>query len=102
MKAVQPWRLRRSYSTRRHNSHMAVGMKGTLRVPHSEAARGRRSDPARAAEPAVPKKKFSASNAWREARSLVAARKGRLALGLVLMLIYRLVGLVLPATSKFL
>jgi subfamily B ATP-binding cassette protein MsbA len=33
---------------------------------------------------------------------LILARRGRLALGLVLMLINRLVGLVLPATSKFL
>src|SRR5262245_29542447 len=83
---------------------MALGMRAPLRVPHSEAARGRRSDTARTAEPtaATPKKKSSPSNAWREARALVAARKGRLALGLALMLINRLVGLVLPSTSKFL
>ncbi len=86
---------------------MAVGMKG-LRVPHSEAARGRRSDAARASEPAPAKdkgkekKKFNTTNAWREARALIAARKGRLSLGLLLMLINRIVGLVLPATSKFL
>jgi ATP-binding cassette, subfamily B, putative efflux pump len=74
-----------------------------LRVPHSEAARGRRSDAVRAAAVEPPKKKkINTENAWREARALVAARKGRLAMGLVLMLINRVVGLVLPATSKFL
>ncbi len=73
-----------------------------LRVPRSEAARGRRSEVPNPAAPTLPKKKLSASAAWREARTLIAARKGRLALGLVLMLINRLAGLVLPATSKFL
>jgi subfamily B ATP-binding cassette protein MsbA len=80
---------------------MAMGI-GGVRLPRSESARGRRSDAARAAAPAQPKKKITASAAWREARTLIAARRGRLALGLVLMLINRLVGLVLPATSKFL
>jgi subfamily B ATP-binding cassette protein MsbA len=42
------------------------------------------------------------SNAWRETRDLVWARRGRLAMGLLLMLVNRLSGLVLPATSKFL
>jgi subfamily B ATP-binding cassette protein MsbA len=44
----------------------------------------------------------SASAAWREARELMWARRGRLALGFLLMLINRLSGLVLPATSKYL
>ena len=81
---------------------MPGGLRGGLRIPRSEAARGRRSDTGRAAEPTTPKKKVSAQAAWREARALVAARKGRLALGLALMLVNRVVGLVLPATSKFL
>jgi ABC-type multidrug transport system fused ATPase/permease subunit len=42
------------------------------------------------------------TDAWREAGNLVWARRGRLALGLALMLISRVAGLVLPATSKFL
>ena len=72
-------------------------------MPRSEAARGRRSDVARAADPpGPPKKKLSAQAALREARALILARKGRLALGLALMLVSRVVGLVLPATSKYL
>jgi subfamily B ATP-binding cassette protein MsbA len=50
-----------------------------------------------------PKKKgVSASAAWREARSLLWVHRRRLTLGLVLMLISRLAGLVLPASSKYL
>ena len=48
------------------------------------------------------KRKTNVANAWAEARELVWAHRGRLALGLVLMLINRLAGLVLPTTSKFL
>ena len=40
--------------------------------------------------------------AWGEARRLISEHRGRLALGLLLMLISRLAGLVLPASSKFL
>jgi subfamily B ATP-binding cassette protein MsbA len=49
-----------------------------------------------------PKKKPSASAVWREARELVWAHRRRLGIGLVLMLISRLAGLVLPASSKYL
>ncbi len=41
------------------------------------------------------------SNAWREARDLIWRYRGRLALGLVLMLINRFAGLVLPGSSKY-
>jgi subfamily B ATP-binding cassette protein MsbA len=54
----------------------------------------------RAGEP--PKKKVDYSNAWQEARTLIVARRGRLAIGLALMLVNRLAGLILPATSKYL
>ncbi|HEV7768959.1 MAG TPA: ABC transporter ATP-binding protein [Thermoanaerobaculia bacterium] len=47
------------------------------------------------------KKKPKLDEVWRDARDLIIARKGRLALGLLLMLISRLAGLVLPASSKF-
>jgi subfamily B ATP-binding cassette protein MsbA len=42
------------------------------------------------------------SNAWAEARDLAWAHRGRLALGLGLMMVSQVAGLVLPATSKFL
>src|SRR5687768_458306 len=51
---------------------------------------------------AEPKKKLRFDEVWREARDLIWARRGRLAIGLGLMLVSRLAGLVLPATSKYL
>jgi subfamily B ATP-binding cassette protein MsbA len=48
------------------------------------------------------KKRFSPSQAWRDARELIWAHRSRLALGMALMLVNRLVGLVLPASSKYL
>src|SRR5690606_29963888 len=48
------------------------------------------------------KKKIRWSAAWGEARDLIWARRGRLALGLGLMLVSRLAGMVLPYLSKYL
>lgn len=48
------------------------------------------------------KKRISPATAWRDARELVWAHRYRLALGMVLMILNRLVGLVLPASSKYL
>lgn len=48
------------------------------------------------------KKRFNFSAAWQDARELVWTHRWRLALGGVLMLISRLAGLVLPASSKYL
>jgi len=48
------------------------------------------------------KKSVSFSAAWREARALVWAHRRRLTLGLLLMMVSRLAGLVLPASSKYL
>ena len=48
------------------------------------------------------KRKLNTKAAWEEARALIWARRGRLGIGLALMLISRLAGLVLPATSKYL
>ena len=61
---------------------------------------GRRTMAAAGATP--PKKKVSGEAAWREARELVWKHRHRLTLGLVLMLISRLMGMVPPASAKFL
>ncbi|HTL05944.1 MAG TPA: ABC transporter ATP-binding protein [Gemmatimonadales bacterium] len=55
-----------------------------------------------AAPPKKKKKKVSLSVVWREARELIWRYRGRLAIGFGIMLINRLAGLVLPASSKFL
>src|SRR6187399_177724 len=47
------------------------------------------------------KKKVRWGTAWQEARALIWARRGRLAVGLLLMLVSRLSGLVLPGASKY-
>src|SRR4051812_44087201 len=62
---------------------------------------GRSIAPSLAIQPPV-KKKVTASAAWREARELVWAHRKRLLLGLALMLVSRVAGLVLPASSKWL
>ncbi len=51
--------------------------------------------------PEPEKKRLRFSDAWREARELIYAHRARLALGGVLMLVNRLVGLVLPLSSKY-
>jgi len=48
------------------------------------------------------KKKIRPADAWREAKELIWARRGRMGVGLLLMLVSRLAGLVLPASSKYL
>ena len=48
------------------------------------------------------KKRVNYSAAWSEARKLVVEHRWRLMLGGVLMIFNRLVGLVLPASTKFL
>jgi ABC-type multidrug transport system fused ATPase/permease subunit len=49
-----------------------------------------------------PKKKgIKPSDAWRDARELIWSHRRRLALGMLLMIINRLAGLVLPASSKY-
>jgi ABC-type multidrug transport system fused ATPase/permease subunit len=53
-----------------------------------------------AATPSAAKKAFTAG-AWEEARGLIWAHRKRLMLGLILMIVNRLSGLVLPATTKY-
>src|SRR5436189_3242047 len=77
------------------------GLGGGMRGGGGREGAGRSSIAARADDPAK-KKKVDYSNAWQEARVLIVARRGRLALGLALMLVNRVAGMVLPATSKYL
>jgi ABC-type multidrug transport system fused ATPase/permease subunit len=48
-----------------------------------------------------PKKKAFTASAWKEAKSLMWHHRRSLAIGMVLMLVSRIAGLVLPASSKF-
>ncbi|MDX6446595.1 MAG: hypothetical protein QOH71_3669 [Blastocatellia bacterium] len=48
------------------------------------------------------KKKINPRDAWRDAQELIWSHRYRLALGMMLMVVNRLVGLVLPASSKYL
>src|SRR5712691_6364325 len=53
------------------------------------------------ASPTRPPRKTITPGAWQEARALIYAHRGRLAVGLALMLVNRMAGLVLPASSKW-
>ena len=68
---------------------------------HRAEGTPRHTRPAIAAAPDAPKKTVRWSAAWQEARALIWARRGRLLLGLSLMLVNRLAGLVLPGLTKF-
>ncbi|MDQ3253336.1 MAG: ABC transporter ATP-binding protein/permease, partial [Acidobacteriota bacterium] len=48
------------------------------------------------------KKRLRPTDVWRDAKDLLWAHRYRLALGMALMIVNRLVGLVLPASSKYL
>ena len=70
------------------------------RMGSAERTRGLRP---RAEEPGkAGAKKGMTAGAWQEARALIWSHRRRLSLGLVLMLVNRAAGLVLPTTSKFL
>jgi subfamily B ATP-binding cassette protein MsbA len=75
-------------------------VRGAVRGGGREGA-GRSPVAARTDDP-TKKKKVDYGNAWQEARTLIIARRGRLGLGLALMLVNRVAGMVLPATSKYL
>src|SRR5215216_6178805 len=82
-------------------SGKGIGIRGGgVRGGGREGA-GRSALTARADDPAK-KKKVDYANAWPEAKALVLAHRGRLAVGLLLMLVNRVAGLVLPASSKYL
>ena len=77
-------------------THLNAGGRGT----GERIRRSTGSMPSAASPPN--KKPVSMSAAWREARALVWTHRKRLTIGLVLMLVSRLAGLVLPASSKYL
>ena len=67
---------------------MAMGLRGGMGLPKAEGTRGR----VLAKEPVAdskdtPKKKKLTNAAWQEAKALIWARRGRLGLGLALMLV---------------
>ena len=49
-----------------------------------------------------PKRKVTIQSAWRDSRDLIYRHRRRLGVGLVLMIISRLAGLILPGSSKYL
>src|SRR6476659_1530132 len=75
--------------------HMSIG--GRRTGEHT-----RRGGAAAVATAGTPKKKVSGAAAWREARELLWKHRRRLSLGLALMLVSRVVGLVVPASPKYL
>jgi ABC-type multidrug transport system fused ATPase/permease subunit len=83
---------------------MMAGLKSALQIGPSGPRVGRtRSSGVTGARPAEEKKKRPGLDVvWREARELVWAHRGRLGLGFVLMIVNRVAGLVLPASSKWL
>jgi ABC-type multidrug transport system fused ATPase/permease subunit len=68
----------------------------------AERSRGMRPRPEDASSTNKEARKGMTAGAWQEARGLVWTHRRRLGLGLVLMLVNRAAGLVLPLTSKFL
>src|SRR3954470_17537344 len=56
----------------------------------------------RAAESPTPPKKKLSPGAWEEARALIWKHRVRLGIGLAVMIVNRMAGLVLPATTKYL
>jgi ABC-type multidrug transport system fused ATPase/permease subunit len=77
---------------------MALMRSGAPRMARAERSGSVRGVPGTQAS--TQKKPFNPSAAWREARELLYAHRRRLLLGLVLMLVSRLAGIVLPALSK--
>ncbi|HXG90133.1 MAG TPA: ABC transporter ATP-binding protein [Vicinamibacterales bacterium] len=81
---------------------MALMRSAAPSMRSAERSSSRGGSAHRSADDAAGKKKVSASAAWREARELIHVHRKRLTIGLILMLISRLAGLVLPASSKYL
>jgi ABC-type multidrug transport system fused ATPase/permease subunit len=69
---------------------------------HRAERSGRHAAPPAPDRPDAPRKPAFTPGAWEEARALVWKHRRRLALGLGLMVISRIAGLVLPASTKYL
>ncbi|HVL67065.1 MAG TPA: ABC transporter ATP-binding protein [Vicinamibacterales bacterium] len=83
---------------------MAAPAEPAARPPRTRGSRRTVSTggpPQKSLAQAIRTKRVS-SAAWEEAKALIAARRGRLSLGLLLMFVNRGAGLVLPASSKYL
>ncbi len=73
-----------------------------MRPSTPSARRAERVGPPPASSGATPaKKKVAPGAAWREARLLIHQHRGRLVVGLILMLVSRFAGLVLPSSAKY-
>src|ERR671913_1896940 len=80
-----------------------AGLKSSLQIgPSGPRVRSATPASAKHARDGDKKKRPSLDVVWREARELVWAHRSRLGLGFFLMIINRLAGLVLPASSKWL
>ena len=69
-------------------------------TPTAASAPGAKSSAKPKGKPKKPP--VDTKRAWREAKALLYAHRGQLSLGLTLMLISRVAGLVLPASTKYL
>ena len=80
-----------------------AGLKSSLQIgPSGPRVRSAMPASAKHAKDGEKKKRPSLDVVWREARELVWAHRSRLGLGFLLMIVNRLAGLVLPASSKWL
>jgi subfamily B ATP-binding cassette protein MsbA len=85
-------------------SHDRRAAKVTARVhpgPRLPGAKEGAGAAARGRDP-EPKRKITFRTAWRESKELIVRHRRRLLIGMALMLISRLAGLILPASSKWL
>ena len=80
-----------------------AGLKSALQIgPSGPRVRSATPATAKHSRDGEKKKKPSLDVVWREARELIWAHRSRLGLGFLLMIVNRLAGLVLPASSKWL
>jgi ABC-type bacteriocin/lantibiotic exporter with double-glycine peptidase domain len=81
---------------------MVRGLPGKSPLPRADSRGSSALRSAGADDPAAKKTKVSWSRSWEQMRALLVAHRSRLLLGLGLMLVSRIVGFVLPLSSKVL